>query len=115
MGVVTQKFSGALCAPDVGTTLSQILNPPLLCVCVCVRERERESVRVRVNSLPTDWLSSSSPLCLLIGWQSMAGVSVRSEGEGGVCSRMSVLICRRANESIEESVVERERRKERER
>ena len=29
MGVVTQIFSGALCAPDVGTTLSQILNPPL--------------------------------------------------------------------------------------
>ena len=32
MGVVTQIFSGALCAPDVGTTLSQILNPPLLIV-----------------------------------------------------------------------------------
>ena len=47
--MVTQKhFSDALCLPDVGTTLSQILNPPLPCrvvlhtiivlglsVCVC--------------------------------------------------------------------------------
>ena len=61
MGVVTQFFSGALCAPDVGTTLSQILNPPLMCLCMCCLLCVCVCVRV---CMCVDICASVSAMCM---------------------------------------------------